>query len=109
MSRPKKRPPPCFLHSNDDLFSMNLFTRSYFKVASLIVSLAMVCGCVGRVPSSVKAQRNIEYAVVNGQSLKLDIYSPKNTTNKVPVLIWLYGGGWMMGDKSPCPIASFAQ
>lgn len=87
---------------------MNIFTFTYFRITTLILSVGALVGCVGRVPSTVQAHRNIVYGVADGYSMKLDLYTPKKTTRKLPVLIWLYGGGWMMGDKSPCPIAFMA-
>ncbi len=43
--------------------------------------------------------QNIPYA---GDTLKkhlLDIYLPPNTKSKVPLVIWVHGGGWMHNDK----------
>ncbi|MDR4952149.1 alpha/beta hydrolase [Chryseobacterium sp. ES2] len=35
-----------------------------------------------------------------GKPLALDLYTPKNaTTEKLPVLIYIHGGGWVEGDK----------
>ena len=42
---------------------------------------------------------NVEYANVNGISLKLDIYLPKNVTKPYPVIVWIHGGGWISGSK----------
>ncbi|MGE5402851.1 MAG: alpha/beta hydrolase fold domain-containing protein [Ignavibacteriales bacterium] len=54
--------------------------------------------------SVVMAQKpsfaNIEYARVKGKSLKLDLYLPKNTPDKLPLIVWIHGGGWKGGDKS---------
>jgi len=33
------------------------------------------------------------------RSLKLDIYSPKNNTNKLPLLLFIHGGAFLFGDK----------
>lgn len=88
---------------------MNIFTLAYFRVTAFVLSVGALTGCVGRLPPTVQVQRNIVYGVVDGRSMKLDIYTPKNTTQKLPVIIWLFGGGWMMGDKNPCPIAFMAE
>jgi acetyl esterase/lipase len=66
-------------------------------------------GCAPRLPHTVKVQRDIEYARVNGHSLRLDIYSPKKSAGKLPVVVWLHGGGWNMGDKNFCPIGFMAE
>lgn len=81
------------------------------------------------VPAGVKAIRNVEYAQVDGRALKLDIYLPqtlrpappntpdaekpvdapaaKPTHDKLPVIIWVHGGGWSAGNKNSCPAALF--
>jgi len=44
--------------------------------------------------------KDIEYAQVDGQSLRLDIYMPQQQTTPPPLLVWIHGGGWRNGDKS---------
>src|ERR1700744_4828050 len=88
---------------------MRYIYNSHFLLFSLGLLLGlMACGCMGRLPSSVKVQRNIEFASVGGQSLKLDIYSPKQATNKLPVVVWLHPGGWNQGSRKFCPIGFMA-
>ena len=53
-----------------------------------------------RIPEGVKALRDLEYANVDGQSLKLDLYLPQQTDRKPPLLVWIHGGGWTKGSKS---------
>lgn len=61
-------------------------------------------------PSAVKSTLLPEIAAVSedivyktnrkGKPLALDLYTPKNaTTEKLPVLIYVHGGGWVEGDK----------
>lgn len=50
-------------------------------------------------PAGTIFHQNIPYA---GDTLKkhlLDIYIPPNTKSKVPLVIWVHGGGWMHNDK----------
>jgi acetyl esterase/lipase len=68
----------------------------------------LLCGCAGRLPFSVKVQRNLEYARAGGQPLKLDIYSPKEPTGRLPVVVWIHGGSWNSGSKDFCPIGFMA-
>ncbi len=43
---------------------------------------------------------DLEYAVADGVSLKLDLYRPSGYGYDVPLLVWTHGGGWSGGDKS---------
>jgi acetyl esterase/lipase len=46
-------------------------------------------------------QQDIPYATVNGTVLKLDIYQPTNrSTQTVPGILLIHGGGWTSLDKS---------
>lgn len=39
-----------------------------------------------------------------------DLYLPESTTDPLPVVIWLHGGGWRFGDRRLAPdLAQFAQ
>ena len=71
-----------------------------------------VCGCtalkVQWAMRSVKVDQNIAFAQVDGRSLGLDIYSPKKTSGKLPVVVWIHGGSWNSGNKDVCPIGFMA-
>jgi acetyl esterase/lipase len=43
---------------------------------------------------------NLEYANINGVSLRLDLYTPNNQTAPTPLIIWIHGGGWQSGTRS---------
>src|SRR6185295_11196145 len=52
--------------------------------------------------SQAPTYKDILYATVNGQDLKLDIYMP--TGIKAPVLlVWVHGGAWRSGTKENLP------
>jgi acetyl esterase/lipase len=53
-----------------------------------------------RIPDGVKVMRDLEYASVDGQSLRLDLYIPEKTDHKPPLLVWIHGGGWTKGSKA---------
>jgi len=36
--------------------------------------------------------------VSNNKKIRLDIYSPKKVINKIPCLLWIHGGGMVLGD-----------
>jgi len=50
-----------------------------------------------RVRSVIK---DIEYKNINGKSLQLDIYKPRNITQPAPLLVFIHGGAWVGGKRS---------
>ena len=52
------------------------------------------------VPATVSVRRDIEYGTGGGESLKLDLYSPKRLVRPVPGLIFIHGGAWKKGKRS---------
>jgi len=54
--------------------------------------------------------RDVEYANVNGKSLLIDLYIPKNASKPMPVVMWIHGGGWTEGNKAnpmPLPLVKY--
>ncbi len=49
--------------------------------------------------SFLKAQQTFLYAEKNGQKLYLDVYKSQNTDIKKPLLIYVFGGGFIMGER----------
>lgn len=47
----------------------------------------------------VKITKDLTYAVVDGQPLALDLYRPASDDD-VPVVLYLHGGGYRVGDKA---------
>jgi arylformamidase len=43
--------------------------------------------------------RNIPYAEPANERQMLDVYAPENAKN-LPVIFWIHGGGWEVGDKT---------
>lgn len=70
----------------------------------------MFCaGCFLKpLPREIRKNADLLYANVDGRPLQLDLYRPKNQTNKIPVMIWIHGGAWHNGSKARCPIAFMA-
>lgn len=57
-----------------------------------------------RVPTGVKVLEGIEYRRVGDVSLQLDLYLPDIAASEpIPVLVWLHGGGWRIGNRSNPP------
>lgn len=73
-------------------------------LTGFLVQLACICIVMFSCSSTLHAQKpayaNIEYAKVEGGSLRLDIYLPKQPGGKLPLVVWIHGGGWKYGNKS---------
>ncbi|MEI7903753.1 MAG: alpha/beta hydrolase [bacterium] len=54
------------------------------------------------IPAGVKAFKDLEYGNVGDQKLLLDLYVPEKQEGKVPVIVWVHGGGWLGGSKKDC-------
>lgn len=50
-------------------------------------------------PQGTVFHQNIPYANDTLQKHLLDIYLPPNTTGKLPLVVWIHGGAWMLNDK----------
>lgn len=61
----------------------------------------------GHAEPTLKTTADIEYARVADQPLRLDLYQP--TTGAAPLLIWVHGGGWEAGSKSPMPLTGLVE
>lgn len=76
-----------------------LFFAVVFVVILANTSFAQTNRVMNLFPEGTKLHGNIPY---NGDTLKkhlLDIYLPPNATGKVPLVIWIHGGGWLGNDK----------
>ena len=52
------------------------------------------------VPSSVQELKDIEYKNIDGKSLQIDMYIPKNLVKPAPLLVFIHGGAWAHGKRS---------
>lgn len=69
----------------------------YLAVA---VGLESIVDTAPSIPDNIEEIKNIEYKNVNGKSLKLDMYRPKNRDKSLPLLVFIHGGGWKSGQRS---------
>jgi len=51
------------------------------------------------IPDSILVSENIVYKETDQRPLLVDIYKRKSMTKSAPVIIFIHGGGWHMGDK----------
>lgn len=66
---------------------------------SLTFSLVMSHAALAAEPTDP----NIEYAVIDGHALKLDLYENVFTDTPRPVVVWVHGGAWRRGSKDSVP------
>ena len=66
----------------------------------LLLAQSGVCG--------TKKVKDLEFAVVDGHSLKLDLYLPEGEKN-APLVLWIHGGGWQGGNKNNCSMKWAAE
>jgi hypothetical protein len=59
-------------------------------------------------PEGVRIERGIVFAEVDGDPLKLDLYVPEKAAGKLPALVWIFGGGWRVGDRGKIVVAPIA-
>lgn len=86
----------------------NALCRLIGVATPILVSL-LLTGCFTRSPEGVRAVKDLEYAHPERQPLKLDLYLPEKSAEKLPIIIWVHGGSWKSGSKDFCPIAFMAQ
>ncbi|WP_415325606.1 alpha/beta hydrolase [Chryseobacterium sp. MMS23-Vi53] len=51
------------------------------------------------VPQNIKIDKDVEYANIDGLSLKADVFYPLNQSKKYPGIAMVHGGGWISGSK----------
>lgn len=56
-------------------------------------------------PVGVRMERDLAYLVDGDESQRLDLYLPEKTSvHPLPLIVHIHGGGWMAGNKFPCPV-----
>jgi acetyl esterase/lipase len=71
-------------------------------VALLFIALAST-PCWGQLTPT---HSGLTYAVVGGTPLRLDLYLPTVGSAPFPCVVWIHGGGWQSGSRSPIPPAA---
>jgi len=79
-------------------------TRQALAVAVMVGASMLGLGAGAASAQSVREQRDVVYATVDGKRLALDLYMPAGVAAP-PLVVWIHGGRWMNGDKSDVPMA----
>jgi acetyl esterase/lipase len=54
-------------------------------------------------PFPVRRINDVVYACPDGNPLLADLYLPQNVLGLLPVIVWIHGGGWRLGDRRLTP------
>ncbi|HUA67787.1 MAG TPA: alpha/beta hydrolase [Candidatus Saccharimonadales bacterium] len=74
--------------------------KSCVFVFLFLTTTLLPANCLAQTPNlpGIKVERNLAFASVGRKNLKLSLYLPDNGSSKVkvPVVVLIYGGAWMM-------------
>ena len=70
----------------------------------LIAAVTLTCLtapsiAVGQQPAASTMEKDIIYGKAGDQELRLDLVRPTSGKRPFPLVIWIHGGGWVMGDR----------
>ena len=66
-------------------------------ITALVLPLTVVCNTV----QAQQLKADIPYVKNGHERQVLDVYTPERATDgRLPVMFWIHGGGWQVGDKS---------
>jgi acetyl esterase/lipase len=72
---------------------------SYRPILLFALAIAGLAQETQPLPPDVRIERDIPYAEPKNQRQMLDVYAPPAARN-LPVVVWVHGGGWQVGDKT---------
>ena len=67
---------------------------------ALWLGLEKLVNMTPEIPSDIEEIKNVEYKNINGISLQIDLYKPKNLRQPAPLLVFIHGGSWSHGKRS---------
>ncbi|WP_195987905.1 alpha/beta hydrolase [Clostridium sp. D53t1_180928_C8] len=73
--------------------------KFFFEIIKLSSSLPTVSSDFYNEPIKDITYKDIVYKKRGNKELKLDIYTSKDSDKPTPVIIYVFGNGWMYGDK----------
>jgi len=75
--------------------------RTWIRLAAVFALGLVGLALSGANQVTHQVLRDLEYARVDGLSLRLDLYLPlRKSEPRLPVVVWIHGGGWKGGDKA---------
>ena len=74
--------------------------RLLLPAACALIQLAR-----GQAADTVEIHRNLLYASPGNLPQRLDLYVPSDLDKPPPIVLWIHGGSWQLGDKeNPMPL-----
>ena len=67
--------------------------RTWIGMIGLAVTLTWISSAAAE-PQGVQAFRNLPYVANGHERQRLDIYLPEKATGRLPLVVWIHGGGW---------------
>ncbi len=97
-----------FLFPEKPPVGYNFETLAYLAAG---IGLEKLADLEPEIPETIEEIKDVEYKNVNGKSLQMDFYRPKNADGQLPLLLFIHGGGWKSGKRSDYLVylTSFAQ
>ncbi|MFP6703135.1 MAG: alpha/beta hydrolase [Planctomycetaceae bacterium] len=75
------------------------------RIRQLVFLVPLLLACAATDSSAAgQVVKDIEFANVDGQSLKLDLHLPE-TPKGSRLVVWIHGGGWRAGSKNRCSLS----
>jgi acetyl esterase/lipase len=79
------------------------------------MALAAVLACVSltnceaaALPKGVRFLQDLQYVEHGHERNRLDLYLPEKAESRLPLIVWIHGGGWQAGSKEACPTVYLA-
>lgn len=76
--------------------------RRFLTRQLLAILILADCASAQSIPPGVQIFPDLQYGRF-GASNTLDLYLPRKTASRTPVIIWIHGGGWELGSKGIWP------
>ncbi|MBI1312387.1 alpha/beta hydrolase fold domain-containing protein [bacterium] len=63
-----------------------------------------------KLPRGVRMIRDVAYIPEGDEAQRLDLYLPETPPkHPLPLIVHIHGGGWMAGNKFPCPVMNMVN
>ncbi|MFC2130522.1 alpha/beta hydrolase fold domain-containing protein [Bacteroidota bacterium] len=67
----------------------------------ILILLTIVCSLLN---AQIRKYSDLDYIPDGHPKHKLDIYLPEQPKFDIPLVVWIHGGAWISGDKTPLPV-----